>query len=121
MDETDLHYKVVQFIRRFFEEAIVIAGLGELQDTSDKRIDAWNKGYTKGQPDILILNRARKHTGLAIELKTPAGTGVLSESQRVLLEKLRRNRYKTLVSCCYDEIIVAIVEHRDAVRRCQRF
>jgi sulfur relay (sulfurtransferase) DsrC/TusE family protein len=35
MDETDLHYKVVQFIRRFFEEAIVIAGLGELQDTSD--------------------------------------------------------------------------------------
>ena len=41
LDERDLHYKVVDFIRTFHYNALVVAGLGELQDTEDKRIDAW--------------------------------------------------------------------------------
>jgi len=52
-NETDLHYKVVQYIRRFHSNAILVAGLGENQDTPAKRIDSWRKGYTKGQPDIM--------------------------------------------------------------------
>jgi len=40
MCETDLHYKVVHFLRRFFAEAVMVPGLGELQDTSEKRIDS---------------------------------------------------------------------------------
>ena len=40
MNETDLHYKVVEFIRRFWMEAIIVPGLGELQDTSTKRQDS---------------------------------------------------------------------------------
>ena len=71
MCETDLHYKVINFIRKFFAEAVIVPGLGELQDTDAKRIDAWKKGYKSGQPDILILNRTRNASGLAIELKTP--------------------------------------------------
>ena len=118
MCEMDLHYKVVDFIRKFFEEAIVVAGLGELQDTSDKRIDAWKKGYTAGQPDILILNRARKFSGLAIEFKTPLCQRIASPKQEVFLQALQKNTYETLISNSYDEIVVKILEYREAVRRC---
>ena len=38
-DEYDLHTKVVNFIKKFYPEAIIIAGLGENQDTQTKRID----------------------------------------------------------------------------------
>ena len=37
-DEYDLHTKVVQFIRRFYPEILMTAGVGENQDTKDKRI-----------------------------------------------------------------------------------
>ena len=55
-NETDLHYKVVDAIRRFYPHAIIAPGLGELQDSVDKRRDGYFKGYSGGQPDILILN-----------------------------------------------------------------
>lgn len=50
-NETDLHCKVVEYIHRFYQEVIIVAGLGELQDTSSKRISSWKKGYMKGQPN----------------------------------------------------------------------
>ena len=118
LNETDLHYKVIEFIRRFWMEANIVAGLGELQDTSIKRIDAWRKGYTKGQPDILILNRTRHSSGLAIELKTPLGCGVTSPNQREFLDNLEKNNYDTFVSNDYDEIVVRILEYRVEARRC---
>ena len=41
-DEYDLYTKVVQFIRQFYPE-ILTAGLGENQDTKDKRIKSSEK------------------------------------------------------------------------------
>ena len=35
-NETDLHYKVVDLIRRYYPDTILVAGLGENQDTEDK-------------------------------------------------------------------------------------
>lgn len=55
-NETDLHCKLVQCICRFYPAAIIVAELGELQDTPAKRINSWKKGYMKGQPDIMIMN-----------------------------------------------------------------
>ena len=118
MNETDLHYKVVDFIRKHFPEAVVVAGLGELQDTEEKRITAKRKGYTKGQPDILILNKTRYYSGLALELKTPLGCGTTSAEQDVFLNALKKNRFETLLSYSYDETIVKIIEYREAARRC---
>ena len=118
MCETNLHYKVIDFIRKFFVEAIVIPGLGELQDTDPKKLDAWSKGYKAGQPDILILNRTRKTSGLAIELKTPYCHSEASQKQDIFLQSLRNIKYETLLSNCYDEIVVKIIEYREAARRC---
>ena len=36
--ETDLHKEVVKFIRANYPELLIDAGLGELQDSSEKRI-----------------------------------------------------------------------------------
>ena len=118
--EEGLHHRVIEFIRRFFPEAIIIAGLGELQRTPGLRINCWRKGYTKGQADIILLNRTACFSGLAIELKSPTGLrpafDKLSLAQRKFLDNVRSQLFDTLVSNCYEEVIVRIIEHRDACR-----
>ena len=81
-NEKDLHYKVIHFIRHFIKEAIIIPGLGEHQINSSVRSDAYFKGYGSGQVDIILLNYHTKYRGLAIELKTPTGLGVISNNQQ---------------------------------------
>ena len=116
MNEFDLHTQVVQFIRNYHSEAIICAGLGENQVTEKMRIDSWRKGYQKGQPDLLILNKHKKYTGFALELKSPTGWGVLSQDQQKFLQGLREAGYLTLVSNDYDEIIVKVCEYFRDIR-----
>lgn len=108
-NETDLHYKVVDYTRRFYPRAVIIAGLGALQDSEAKRIDAKCKGYTSGQPDLILMNSSKKYKAFAIELKHPGGLGELRENQRAFLERLQQEGCKTMVSCDYDEICRAIM------------
>ena len=42
-NENDLHYKVVEYIKRFYQKAILIPGLGENQDSSFTNIDSYKK------------------------------------------------------------------------------
>ena len=109
LNETDLHRKVIDFIRKYYPQAIIIPGLGELQQTSAMRVDAWQKGYKGGQPDILLANKSDAFVGLAIELKTPAGTGVVSDNQQVFLNRLEEAGYYVIISNDYDEIIMTVV------------
>lgn len=82
-NETDLHYKVVDMIRRFYPDSILVAGLGELQDTEDKRLDSYiKKVYMKGQPDLMILNYHKDFIGLGIEFKSPIGNHRVSDAQK---------------------------------------
>ena len=114
--EKTLHYRVVNFIRRYYPNIIIIAGLGEFQNTTRKRLGAWHKGYTKGQPDLLLLVPHRTYSGFCIELKSPKGNGKLSKYQSDLLEKFRGFGYYTLVSNDYDETTSRITEFmRDAL------
>ena len=62
-NETDLHYKVVDLIRRYYPDSILVAGLGENQDTEDKRLDSYKKGYMRGQPDLMVLNYHKDYKG----------------------------------------------------------
>ena len=116
INEFDLHAKIIDFVRRFHPDANIIASLGELQCDEEKRIKSWQMGYTRGQCDILLLNKHKKWTGLALELKSPTGWGVVSTDQKKFLERLEGVGYKTLVSCDYDDIIVQIGEYFREVR-----
>ena len=80
-NEKELHYKVVNLIRKYYPNAILVAGLGENQDTEKKRIDSYCKGYQRGQPDLMILNYHREYKGLCIEFKSPTNYYTISESQ----------------------------------------
>ena len=115
-NESDLHHKVVQAIRRFWPHALLVAGLGELQDTPEKRIGAWRCGYMAGQPDILLLNAHKSHNGFALELKNPKGTGKLSEKQVSVLEKYRSAGFLSICSDEYDVILLELFRYMQDIR-----
>jgi prophage antirepressor-like protein len=115
-NEYDLQKKVINFIKNQYPASVFTAPLGELQDTQEKRLKAYNLGYIKGQPDIIISNLHKTYNGFAIELKSPKGTGALSEPQSKMLSKYKDNNFKTLVSNDYDEIIISIIDYFENVR-----
>ena len=115
-NERDLHYKVVDYIKKYIKEAIIIPGLGEHQYTSNLRSDAYFKGYQGGQPDIIVLNYHTKYKGLEIEFKTPTGRGIISKNQENYMNNLKHNGFMTLVSNDYDLIITTIVKYSLGIR-----
>ena len=107
--EKQLHNQVVSWIRRFHPELIVVPGLGEIQKTDEARMEAWAKGYTKGQADLLILQSDNDFTGRCFEFKSPLGSVTLSDSQEEFLFKMKKSGYYVMVSNDSDEIIDIIV------------
>jgi hypothetical protein len=110
-NEKQLHNKVVEWIRRFHPEVVIVPGLGELQKTDEARMEAWAKGYTKGQADLLILASNDNYSGMCLEFKSPLGNGSLSDAQKAFLKRMHDNSFKVLVSNDYDEIIHAIMAY----------
>ena len=84
-NETDLHTKVVSFLKNRYPYSIFTATLGENQDTSKKRIESYKKGYLRGSPDLIINNLHKHYTGFAIEFKNLKGNCVLSYDQSKML------------------------------------
>ena len=86
----------------------MVAGLGENQNTSFKRINSWKKGYTKGQPDLMILNYSKDYNGLCIEFKSPNNNYKISDAQKQMKERYKENGYKFILSNDYDYICMQL-------------
>ena len=118
--EFDLHTKVVAFIKKQYPQSLFIATLGELQDTSEKRIKAFNMGYIKGSPDLIIHNLHKKYNGFVIEFKSSKTRGVVSPEQSKMLNVYKSNNFKTLLSNDYDEILIQLIDYfRDVRIKCE--
>ena len=115
-NETDLHVKVVSFLKKRYPHSLFAVTLGENQDTVYKRIDSFKKGYFSGSPDLVTNSLHKRYTGFAIEMKSPKGNGVLSPDQSMMLRQYQNNGFKTLVSNDYDHIIEQIIEYFRNVR-----
>ena len=115
-NETDLHVKVVSFLKKRYPHSLFTVTLGENQDTAFKRINSFKKGYLRGSPDLIINNLHKHYTGFCIEFKSPNGRGVLSPDQSIMLQQYQSNGFKTLVSNDYDYIIEQIIEYFRDVR-----
>ena len=115
-NETDLHYKVVDMIRRFYPDTILVAGLGELQDTGDKRLDSYKKGYMRGQPDLLVLNYHKDFKGLGIEFQSPTGNYRVSDAQKEMKKRYVNNGYAYILCNDYDKICKGIHEYMKGIR-----
>ena len=115
-NETDLHVKVVSFLKKRYPNSLFTVTLGENQDTTHKRIDSFKKGYLRGSPDLIINNLHKHYTGFCIEFKNPKGNGVLSPDQSMILLQYQNNGFKILVSNDHDQIIELIIEYFRYVR-----
>ena len=107
--EYELHTKIVNFIRRFYPRVLINASLGELQDTKNKRIQSWEKGYTAGSADLIIYKKHPQYIGIAIEFKTPQGTGKITQKQEQFLARIKKEGFKTIISNDYDYIIHTLI------------
>ena len=116
--EDRLHYDIVEHIKTRYPDAVLQAGVGEHLTAAHARIDATNKGYTAGQPDITIL---RGHPngfqdGLALELKSQNGRGHLDARQIEYHKNLKdKCNIETIVGHNYEDIIIAIHDHYKTV------
>ena len=123
-DESDLHVRVVNFLKKRFSDSLFTASLGESQHTSSMRIDSWKKGYLRDSPYLIIHNLHKRFSGLCIEFKSPKIGGILSTDQSTMLRHYQNNGFKTLVSNNYDHIIAQLIEYFRDVRilcsYCQR-
>ena len=115
-NETDLHYKVVDLIRRYYPDSILVAGLGENQDTEDKRLDSYKKGYMRGQPDLMVLDYHKDYKGLCIEFKSPTNNYHVSKAQYVLMEKYSSNNFIFILSNDHDEICIEVHDYMKGIR-----
>ena len=115
-NETDLHYKVVQLIRNYYPDSILVAGLGENQDTSEKRLDSYKKGYLRGSPDLMILDYHKDYNGLCIEFKSPTNYYEISDAQKEMKERYKINCYKFILSNDYDYICKRLHKYMDGIR-----
>ena len=115
-NETDLHYKVVQPIRNYYPDSLLVAGLGENQDTNEKRLDSYKKGYQRGQPDLMILDYHKYYKGLCIEFKSATNDYCVTESQLKMKEKYCENDYAFILSNDYDKISKLIHKYMAGVR-----
>ena len=115
-NETDLHYKVVELIRKYYPDSLLVVGLGENQDTGEKRLDSYKKGYQRGQPDLMILDYHIEYKGLCIEFKSPTNNYCVSESQIKMKDKYRNNDYAFILSNDYDKISKNIHKYMAGVR-----
>ena len=115
-NEMDLHCKVVHLIRNFYPDAIMVPGLGENQNTPDKRINSWKKGYLRGQPDLMILNYHKDYNGLYIEFKSPTNNYQISDAQKQMKERYKENCYKFILTNDYDDICMQLHNYMAGVR-----
>ena len=118
-NETDLHVKVVSFLKKRYPHSLFTVTVGENQDTVFKRIDSFKKGYLHGSPDLIINNLHKRYSGFCIEFKSPKGNGILSPDQSMNPQQYQNNGFKILVSNDYDQIIEQIIEYfRDVRIKC---
>ena len=68
-NETDLHTKVVPFLKKRYSYSIFTATIGENQDTGKKIIESHKKGYLRCSPDLIINNLHKHYTGLQLSSK----------------------------------------------------
>ena len=106
--ETDLHEKVVHFLRQFHPSVLMSPGLGELGTSDAIRLANWRKGYIAGTCDLFVHRQHKSFCGIAFEFKTPGGRGHLSNLQKTYIQGLQAQGWQVHVCDNYDEAIVAL-------------
>ena len=65
-------------------------------------------GFCRGMPDLIIYELNLYFNGLTIEIKSPKGTGIVSQCQTDVNIQLSNREYLPIISDDYDDIILEI-------------
>ena len=90
-NETDLHVKVVSFLKKRYPHSLFTVTLGENQDTVYKRIDSFKKGYLRGSPDMIINNLHKRYSDFAIEMQGWTGMYTLVVRSTKFIKNSQQN------------------------------
>ena len=102
---------VVNYLRRFKPNVLfTTAGAAGERLSMLKAIRVKRMGYTAGTPDLMIFEARKKYHGLFIEMKKTKG-GIVSENQKMFLNKLNQNGYKAVVCRGAQEAISEIEKY----------
>lgn len=112
--EYELQREVVKYLRQETDLVFVPGLIADLNTYESRRLHH-EQGYTKGIPDILILTPSGcgEFNLLAIELKNPQGTGVLSNDQDMFLSRLVEDcRAYCLVSNSLSKVVSVVERYK---------
>ena len=115
--ENDLHCKIVSFIRKKYEDALMIIGLGESQISASMRIRSYKKGYMAGQCDLMLLNPTKEYNALCLEFKSPTGVYRVSEKQINMKQMYEKNKCRYIMSNCFEDLIHEITKHMEESKK----
>mgnify|MGYP000058562671 CR=1 FL=1 len=112
--EEQLQREVVKYLKK--TDILFTATLGEYLESPKSRRNANKDGYYRGISDILILTPSEQYNGMAIEFKSPKGTGNLTPKQRMTLSKLKIEcGYFVLLSNDFVEIITLLTKYINGI------
>lgn len=107
--EYAIQKEFVKWIRINHPTVLFCATVGGKSCHMIENVKARATGYNKGVPDLIIYEaRGGKH-GLAMELKSTAGS--LSEEQKKWIADLETRGYKTVVPRSVDECKTAFIDY----------
>ena len=96
MTEHSMQVKVVQYVRTFFPEVLILSIPNGAGTTAKNRLALYAEGLLPGVPDLFIAEAHNGFNGLWIEMKTD--TGVESPAQKRIRKQLENNNYLCYVA-----------------------
>jgi hypothetical protein len=110
MSEYQIQCKVIIHLKSVYPDALFTASAGGMRTNIRTAVKMKAMGYSKGTPDLWVLEKRKGYSGLVIELKKHKG-GQLSPEQKDWLEKLNQRGYKAI--CCkgYSEAVKTIDDY----------
>lgn len=112
--EHTMQVKVVQYVRTFYPEVMILSIPNGSGTTARNRLALYAEGLLPGVPDLFIPEARKGFHGLWIEMKTKEG--IESKQQKSIRSNLERNGYLCYVARCEQtaiNIIEAYLEQED--------
>jgi hypothetical protein len=113
--ESDIQQALVKYISLKYPDALFSSSNGDIPTTKRIGLRAVKMGYCKGIPDLMIFEPRHGYHGLFIELKRDKKS-VVSDVQKVWIERLMARNYKAVVGVGLDECIKIVDEYLGAGR-----
>ena len=107
--EHSIQVKLIQYIKTFYPNILIFSIPNGANTTAINRVNLVKEGLLTGVPDLFIAHHNNDYHGLFIEMKREKG--VVSPSQKKVMEQLTKNGYQCVVCKSVEESKEAIMKY----------